>query len=377
MKFLLLLFTLPLCAKTVCLNMIVKDESPVIERCLNSVKPFIDSWVIVDTGSTDGTQDKIRRCMGSIPGELHERPWVDFAHNRNQALELAKGKGDYVLFLDADEQLVFAKNFQKPVLDRDFYLVMSDNQGFKYGRIQLINNHLPWVWEGCVHECIESLYPGPKTSGLLAGVTNVISWDGNRSKDPDKYKKDAVLLEQALRKNPGHKRTLFYLARSYQDAKEPEKALRAFEQRAVMLPWDPEVHWSLYQIALLQEQLGKPRQTVIEGYHRAYQNLPTRAEPLYHLARYYNQHGEPFSAYLTAQHALSIPKPMETMFLETWIYDFGLLWEFATSAHALGKYDEAQAACVQLLLKPGLPEGLRENVEKNLRLLIELKGMGG
>ena len=46
--------------KTVCLNMIVKNESKVVERCLDSVKSLIDYWVIVDTGSDDGTQKVIR-----------------------------------------------------------------------------------------------------------------------------------------------------------------------------------------------------------------------------------------------------------------------------------------------------------------------------
>src|SRR3972149_8399584 len=83
--------------QTVCLNMIVKNESKVIERCLKSVKPLIDYWVIVDTGSTDKTRQIISKFMSAIPGELHERPWVDFAHNRNEALHLAKGRGDYIL----------------------------------------------------------------------------------------------------------------------------------------------------------------------------------------------------------------------------------------------------------------------------------------
>ena len=79
--------------KTICLNMIVKDESKVITRGLATVKPLISYWVIVDTGSTDGTQEIIKKFMEDIPGELHERPWKNFEHNRNQALELAKGKG--------------------------------------------------------------------------------------------------------------------------------------------------------------------------------------------------------------------------------------------------------------------------------------------
>ena len=65
--------------------MIVKNEAHVIRRCLDSVRPLIDRWVIVDTGSTDGTQALIRELMADVPGELHERPWVDFSTNRNQA----------------------------------------------------------------------------------------------------------------------------------------------------------------------------------------------------------------------------------------------------------------------------------------------------
>ena len=58
---------------TVCLSMIVKNEAPVIRRCLASVCPLIDSWVIIDTGSNDGTQEIIREYLRDIPGELHER----------------------------------------------------------------------------------------------------------------------------------------------------------------------------------------------------------------------------------------------------------------------------------------------------------------
>jgi hypothetical protein len=70
--------------------MIVKNEASVIRRCLDSVIPVIDSWVIVDTGSTDGTQDIIRSHMSSIPGLLHQSEWRDFAYNRSESLRLAR-----------------------------------------------------------------------------------------------------------------------------------------------------------------------------------------------------------------------------------------------------------------------------------------------
>ena len=68
---------------TICLNMIVRNEAHIVHELLDCVAPYISSWVIVDTGSEDGTQDIIRKHMANlgIPGELHERPWKNFGHN--------------------------------------------------------------------------------------------------------------------------------------------------------------------------------------------------------------------------------------------------------------------------------------------------------
>jgi len=98
----------------VCLSMIVKNETNIIHECLNSIHPHIDYWVIIDTGSTDGTQDLIRKFFEEkgIPGELHERPWVNFGHNRSEALALCDGKGDYAWMIDADDRII--GNFKYP-----------------------------------------------------------------------------------------------------------------------------------------------------------------------------------------------------------------------------------------------------------------------
>ena len=125
--------------KTLCLNMIVKNEKPVIARCLASVKPIVDYWVIVDTGSTDGTQDIIRECMKDVPGELYERPWKNFEHNRNEALELSKGKSDYVLIMDADDKLEFDPTFKLPQLTAGSYRLWLKLGGVSYQRHQIID----------------------------------------------------------------------------------------------------------------------------------------------------------------------------------------------------------------------------------------------
>ena len=88
--------------------MIVRNEAAIIEETLDNIAPYIGSWVIVDTGSDDGTPDVIRDHMArrGIPGELHERPWRNFGHNRSEALTLAQAHGDYIWVLDADDKVV-------------------------------------------------------------------------------------------------------------------------------------------------------------------------------------------------------------------------------------------------------------------------------
>ncbi len=83
------------------LCMIVRNEKALLERCLNSVKGLVDEVIIVDTGSSDGTQE-IGKKLGA---KIVSFPWdQNFSRARNRSLEEAKGR--WILVLDADEQLL-------------------------------------------------------------------------------------------------------------------------------------------------------------------------------------------------------------------------------------------------------------------------------
>src|SRR6516162_8469489 len=103
--------------------MIVRNEAHIVTEVLDSVAPHISSWVIVDTGSNDGTQDLSRKHMArlGIPGELHERPWRNFGHNRSEALTLAQGHGDYIWVMDADDIVLGTPDFNR--LGADIYFL--------------------------------------------------------------------------------------------------------------------------------------------------------------------------------------------------------------------------------------------------------------
>src|SRR5712691_535667 len=129
---------------TVCLAMIVRNEAHVIRRCLSSVLPIVDHWVIVDTGSTDETQDVVRECMRTLPGMLVQRPWVDFGHNRTEAFDYACRHADYVLVIDADETLEIADAFSKSALTADAYKLEVHYGSTVYVRTQLLRSSLSW-----------------------------------------------------------------------------------------------------------------------------------------------------------------------------------------------------------------------------------------
>ena len=354
--------------KTVCLNMIVKNESKVIERCLKSAKPLIDYWVIVDTGSTDGTQEIIREYMKDIPGELHEKEWVNFGFNRNHALDLARDKADYVLFIDADEEFVRDNDFKMPLLDKDYYYVTSDLSGTLYKNIHLISTKQDWKWEGEVHEV---LVPNISMSySVIPGLTNIIRFEGCVSQDPNAFHKDAKHFEMKLLKNPIDTRSIFYLARSYEETKKWDLALANYQRRIQLGGWPEEVFWSKYRVAQLQETLEYEPTVFLKSYYDAYTFRPSRVEPLYHLAEYYWKNKRYAEGYVTSKLGLeqmaTYGIPDDLLFVEGWIYKYGMKLTFSICAYWVGNYEEAKKHSLELLEIKNLPENYRECVEKNL-----------
>jgi glycosyltransferase involved in cell wall biosynthesis len=354
--------------KTVCLNMIVKNESSVICRCLQSVKHLIDYWVIFDTGSSDGTQKIIKDFMQDVPGELHESPWVDFAYNRNEVLEIARKKADYSLFIDADEYWV-GEHFKLPPLTKDFYYIKVKHGSSSYNRVGLISNHLFWKWEGVLHEAL--ICSQAKNFQTLEGIYNQLTPEGARSKDPNKYQKDAEVLEKAVAKEPNNARYIFYLAQSYKDAGMYEKALQNYQKRITLGGWDEEIFWSMFQIGYLKEALKKPLEDVSNSYFSSFLYRPSRAEPLYQIA-FLNRCAENYlKGYKFAKKGLTIPKSNDILFVEPWVYEYGLLLEFSICAYWIKRYTEAWLASQLLLTNTNLPDNVRECVENNLKWINE------
>jgi len=365
--------------KTITLCMIVKDEARVIERCLASVLPIIDNWVIVDTGSTDGTQDKIRKFFENvgIPGKLYERPWKDFGHNRSEALELARTEGDYSYMIDADEVLVFEPGFDpdafKASLNADLYNIFAQYGGTKYHRPQMTSNKKKFYYRGILHEYVDC-HDEIQTRDFARGFMNTPIQDGNRSSQTGKYERDAERFEEALKGEVDPKdfnRYHFYLAQSYRDSQQWEKSLAAYMKRAELGGWNEEVFYSLYQAGRIMEILNKNIDEIIKVYFNAYQAAPYRAESLWAAARLCRLNIRFDQAYTFAKQGLKCRCPEGALFIAAPVYEWMLLDEFAIAAYWAGHFKESRQASVALLQQNRFPPDQKERIEANLKFATE------
>lgn len=148
-------------AKKISLCMIVKNEGQTLSRCLNSVFGMVDEIIVVDTGSTDSTCN-LAQQYGAI---IHHFPWNDnFSDARNASLELAQG--DWILFLDADEELSLgSQEILSHLIENekiDGYFVKIMNHLGKEGWIEtvpdlvfrLFRNKKEYRFRGAIHEQI-------------------------------------------------------------------------------------------------------------------------------------------------------------------------------------------------------------------------------
>jgi hypothetical protein len=360
---------------TLCLNMIVKDEAHVIRRCLEAARPLIDTWVIVDTGSTDGTQDLIREIFADLPGQLHERPWVDFGHNRTEAINLAAGAADYLLFVDADDTLIVPDGYVLPELTADAYDIEFRHGNISYRRTCVVMNDLGWRFEGVLHE-----YPTCGRTSIAEHLDLAIAFgaDGSRSRQDvvEKYTKDAVILEKALVDEPNNERYAFYLAQSYRDSQQHEKALAAYDRRARMGGFDQEIYVSLLQASRLARALQRPPAEVIDRLLRAHDARPLRVEALGELAGYCRELGGRWaSASLFAERGLATPPSDDVLFVEPAWHAWRLLDEYSIAQYWLGNFQASLDACGRLLDGGAVPEDQRDRVRANQKFAADQLGV--
>jgi len=360
-------------AKTICLNMIVKNESGIILDTLKSMADYVDYYVICDTGSTDNTIELIRSFFDSkgIHGEIHEIEFKNFEYARNTALKFAqesKENFDYIFFSDADMELKVLDNKFKHCLDKDWYEVLWNRYSYlRYYTSRLLKKNACAKWIGVVHEYLKCEGTCAKLNSIYvnedsATVRNVV----------EKTEMYIKLLEKGIEDEPDNERYYFYLAQSYFDIKQYKKAIEYYNKRISMGRWEEEVFYSYYRIGLSKKYLNEDESQILKAFIDCYNYRPSRAEPLYELAFYYRCLSKFPAGYMFAKAALGIPYPKsDTLFVGEDIYEFKLIDEFSVCAYWVEKYKESFEACKYLLESGKLPEDCKERVQQNLKFAAD------
>ena len=355
------------------LAMIVKDETHIILECLESVYKHIDYWVIVDTGSTDGTQDMITNFFKekNIPGELIQSEWKGFGPSRTEALNAVKGKPEYAWMIDADDYLV--GSFKIPEGNEiDSFALRLGREEFSWWRNQIFKVDSDWEYIGVLHEYAKcNSKPQPiivKLDGNYRVVARTVGARNVGITAIEKYSRDAETLEKALIDDPDNVRYKFYLGQSYFDSQQWEKAIDAYMKRVDAGGWAEEVYFSLYRSGIAKAMLNRPWGEIMEAFLAAYNFRPIRAEPLYHIAQIYRTKMQmPAVAFMFAKAASEIPFPSnDILFVPDAIYNYGILDEIGATAHAAGFPYVGRAACIKLLQDNKIPKTEIERIRNNL-----------
>jgi len=379
-----------------CLTMIVKNESAIIKRCLDSVKQYIDYWVIFDTGSTDNTKEIIKDYLGEaeIPGELHESEFVNFSHNRNEALNASKDKADYLLLMDADlEFRVNKDSFKKTLADlsADSYLVNECDSihegncsGFNYRNKKIVSSNRDWHYVGSTHEVIELKDSEDSTTDHSVNFDEV--WFHNRydgGSKADKFERDVRLLSKEIKDKPEDTRTMFYLAETYlnlfyrnkDNLQYLDNAIYWYEERSKRVDaWSQETYYSLFKLAKAKTERNK--QFDFASYLKAYEFLPSRLEPIHEIVKYCRENELYKIGYIIGQSAIDNIKPLEddALFVDGDVYSHKLVDETSVCASWAG---DNESACEMIesiipIVEGYISEENENRIKENLKICRNL-----
>lgn len=372
---------------TISLSIIVKNEANVIERMLNTVWPILDYYVVVDTGSTDGTQDIVRKFFTEkgIPGEVIDHPWKNFEDARNTALNACKGKAEFGFWIDADEQLIIDPRFNVDIFKRNLSRFDGANMRISYGdqryyRMQFFNTSVDWRWYGPVHEVLVN-DSGKHNCAEAEGLYCLVTPDGNSwtsETQQQKYEGHAkILLNYVQNDTKKDSRWVFYLAQSYRDAATPEnlkKSLEWYEKRASMSDgfWE-EVYFSLLMAANIKAQLGYSENEVVSAYLQCGKANIHRVEHLMPIILSLHAKKEFDIAYIYSSHCMKyagkLPMPHSSLFIDNGYYLWKIYDMHIISSWYSGRREEAKETYKKLekvLQKGGIiPDHEVERIRNN------------
>jgi len=369
----------------ICLNMIVKNESRIIRRLLESCVDLLDFYCICDTGSTDNTIELIETFFRekSIPGKVIQEPFRDFGYNRSFSLKACESvPAEFILLLDAD--MIFWRNptippeeFKRSLSTSDAYYIFQGSDTYYYKNTRIVKNNLGFSYWGVTHEYVDYPKVHPITGEKLNIRVSQIPKDvlfikdiGDGGAKTDKFLRDVRLLEKGLEELPNNDRYLFYLANSYRDSGQHEKAIETYKKRIAVGGWIEEVWYSYYSIGKCWRDL-KDMDRAIVAWMEGFQAYPNRIENLYEIVQHYRVTGKnqlSYWFYMIADRMRRDHPEREYLFMQKDIYDFKLDYELSILGYYvnLDRHDLA-AVSMKVLADRNVTDATMTNILANYK----------
>lgn len=351
----------------VCLAMIVRDEAAVLPRLVASLDGVVDQWLVVDTGSTDGTAQLAAKLLGALPGHVEHRVWRNFGDNRSELIQMASQLEGvtHLLLLDADHTVTVDADWRDRLAAEtaDELLVPVESGDHQFHQAYLVRSGPVWRYEGPTHEYLTC--DDPVERATFDALRIVHHADGGSRHD--KFERDLALLLEHLHDHPGDQRSTFYLAQTYRDLGRSEEALTTYEERAALGGWNEEVYYSLLQVGEMHQRLGRLAEAAW-AWQRAIAARPSRCESFHRLGRLLNEQSQWEPARVWLEHAGTLPPSGDLLFVERWVEQWGITFELAIARWWTGDRADADAAFAELAARPDTPAGVRKACLRNLAL---------
>jgi len=274
--------------------MIVKNEAEHLEKCLSTARPHVDEIVIVDTGSTDGTQEIAQRYADVF----EEIEWPDsFSIARNHSMD--KASGDYILILDGDEHIAEDEQWRKlrRVLREEENIagiqfmvrnLVPENQILEADcmpQVRLVKNHPMIRYDGKVHNQIgDNLTRYRKQSGDTLGRAAVeithVGYALSRDEINAKYSERLHLLEHEVEHARTASRKAYYqyqLGNGLFMLGKYERATEVFEETDYSKLASANAYYTRFMHGFACLQSDRPEKALEQANHML--NL-TKREPI-------------------------------------------------------------------------------------------------
>lgn len=363
-------------AARICLNMIVRNEEEILDRCLRSHIGAIDCFAIHDTGSTDDTITIIERFAAEtgIDGIVTHGSFEDFGQARNDALDAALASAlefDHLLFADADMELVVLdEGWRDEIVGPSHFVLQRIPSGsLEYPNSRIVRRDHPCRYVGATHEYLEVGHD-PST---LRGIRYIDHMSG--SSRIEKHERDIRLLERSLADDPDDHRAWFYLGNTLMEVGRLDDAIAAYRRRLEFTIYPGERFVSAFRIGRCLDRLGRSVDAFEQMMAASYAH-PDRAEALHWCAQRALDEGRYPVAHLLATRAKGIPKPRSDLFVDASVYEWRLDDIVAVALYWIGDY--AASAALSESILPLVPEAKRPRIEANIgfaqQKLAELEG---